>query len=149
MSNSLNRYLILTLSIIVLWTDAGCTTDTSTQIDNNSIAEKSELALLMRVMEKHGDEVRKALNTGEALPSRPEGIALLLTAEPTPEMHIDQQTFPVFVSQYLDGVDALYLAAAQDQEHAYNAIIQSCSNCHTINCPGPLMKIEKMFINHH
>jgi cytochrome c556 len=61
-------------------------------------------------------------------------------------MHIDQQTFPVFARDYQAKVEALYAAQDADRESAYNAVIQSCSNCHQSHCPGPLMKIDKMSI---
>ncbi len=112
----------------------------------NSIQEKSELASLMRVMEAHGDEVKLALRSDQSLPDRPEGIENLLMATPTLNMHIEEQTFPVFVSEYLKSVDRLYTVAKEDRKEAYNGLVRSCSNCHMVNCPGPLMKIDKMFL---
>lgn len=120
--------------------------DSGTTELKDSIQEKSELAALMRVMEVHGDEVRLALKTGQSLPERPEGIDKLLDAAPTPNMHIDEQTFPVFVDAYLKSVNQLYAASFDDRREVYNGLVQSCSNCHTVNCPGPLMKIDKMFL---
>jgi len=135
--------LIVTLLFCGLW---ACNTKNSSE-KLTPDTKQSELAALMRIMETHGDEVRVALRNEQALPSRPEGIDLLLSAKATPDMHIDQGTFPVFVQQYLQGIDALYAASSLNREEAYNAVVQSCSNCHIVNCPGPLMKIDKMFIN--
>jgi hypothetical protein len=145
----LNRYTGVFLSVVVLCISFNCSTGVSTEPDTESTQEKSELASLMRVMELHGDEVRKALKNGAALPPPPEGIDELLTAEPTPNMRIEQQTFPVFAQEYLKGIDALYKVESKKQQDAYNTVIMSCSNCHTVNCPGPLMKIDKMFIDFH
>jgi hypothetical protein len=28
----------------------------------------------------------------------------------------------------------------------YNGLVQSCANCHTTHCPGPMMRIKKMYV---
>ncbi|MBP7449655.1 MAG: hypothetical protein KA817_06445, partial [Flavobacteriales bacterium] len=107
----------------------------------------SELALLMRVMAVHADSVKVALNKGaKKLPPYPKAIAALLTATPTDGMHIDPITFPTFSKDYQAKVDALYNAARNDRRTAYNALVQSCANCHGTHCPGPLMRIKKMYL---
>ena len=107
----------------------------------------SELALLMRTMSVHADSVKAALGRGDRrLPPAPAGIDLLLRATPTEGMHIDPITFPTFGKDYQDKVDALYKAARKDRAQAYNALVQSCANCHGSHCPGPLMRIRKMYL---
>lgn len=140
------RLFVILLIGTMFWTSA-CSSGHSAETSTNTEPVKSELASLMRVMEKHGDEVRKALKNDLELPDRPLGIEGLLLAQPTPRLHIEQQTFPVFAEEYLKSIDALYVAKSAHRHEDYNAIIQSCSNCHTVNCPGPLMKIDKMFLD--
>lgn len=107
----------------------------------------SELALLMRVMSVHADSVKAALKRGDRrLPPAPVGIERLMQATPTEGMHIDPITFPTFGKDYQDKVDALYKAARKDRGQAYNALVQSCANCHGSHCPGPLMRIKKMYL---
>lgn len=105
----------------------------------------SELALLMRSMVAHADTVKAALGRGDELPPYPTAFKNLLKAEPTKGMHIDPITFPTFGTDYLDKVDRLYKAKKEDRNRAYNALVQSCANCHGTHCPGPLMKIKKMY----
>lgn len=107
----------------------------------------SELALLMRTMAVHADSVKAAVNRGDKkLPPYPKEISTLLTAMPTDGMHIDPITFPTFGKDYQNKVDALYKAAKKDRKQAYNALVQSCANCHGTHCPGPLMRIKKMYV---
>jgi cytochrome c553 len=107
----------------------------------------SELALLMRAMSVHADSVKAALRRGDRrLPPAPAGIDRLMDATPTDGMHIDPITFPTFGKDYQDKVDALYKAARKDRTQAYNALVQSCANCHGSHCPGPLMRIRRMYL---
>jgi hypothetical protein len=111
------------------------------------VAPPSELALLMRTMAAHADSVKAAINRGDKkLPPYPKEIAKLMTATPTDGMHIDPITFPTFSKDYQQKVDALYKAARKDRKQAYNALVQSCANCHGTHCPGPLMRIRKMYV---
>ncbi len=105
----------------------------------------SELALLMRAMAAHADTVKAAVARGEDLPPYPKSFNNLMKAEPTKGMHIDPITFPTFGMDYLDKVDRLYKAKKADRTRAYNALVQSCANCHGTHCPGPLMRIKKMY----
>lgn len=105
----------------------------------------SELALLMRSMATHADTVKAALRRGDELPPYPTSFGNLMKAQPTAGMHIDPITFPTFGKNYLDKVDRLYKAKKADRTKAYNALVQSCANCHGTHCPGPLMRIKKMY----
>jgi hypothetical protein len=108
--------------------------------------EVSELALLMRAMAAHADSVKAAIARGAKTPAKPAGIEQLLTATPTPGMHIDPITFPTFGKDYQAKVEALYKAKGEGRTAAYNALVQSCANCHGTHCPGPLMRIRNMYL---
>ncbi len=138
--------LLTLLLILGLVLSCSETQKTDQMVDDSGIKAPSELAQLMRVMEAYADACRQAIRKGEGLPDAPMGIEGLVTARPTMGMHIDQQTFPVFAKDYQAKIEALYAAQDMDRESAYNAVIQSCTNCHLSHCPGPLMKINKMSI---
>ncbi|MCB0770591.1 MAG: hypothetical protein KDC00_09315 [Flavobacteriales bacterium] len=105
----------------------------------------SELALLMRSMAAHADSVKARVTSGAALPPRPKEFKRLLKAEPTKGMHIDPITFPTFGKDYLSKLDKLYQVPKAERTQAYNALVQSCANCHGTHCPGPLMRIKNMY----
>ena len=107
--------------------------------------DASELALLMRSMAAHADSVKAALKRDDKLPPRVD-VSTLLTATPTTGMHIDPITYPTFSADYVKNLDALYKAPKKQRPQAYNALVQSCANCHGTHCPGPLMRIRKMYV---
>lgn len=106
----------------------------------------SELALMMREMATHADSVKAAIALGVELPPFPKGFKRLTKATPTAGMHIDPITFPTFSADYLKKLDALYDAGSDARTQMYNALVQSCANCHGTHCPGPLMRIKKMYV---
>ncbi|MBK7943841.1 MAG: hypothetical protein IPJ85_00395 [Flavobacteriales bacterium] len=115
--------------------------------DEQDLTPASELALLMREMAAHADSVKAGLNRGDRqLPPYPAGVSKLLTATPTKDMHIDPITFPTFGKDYQAKVKALYKAPLKQRAQAYNALVLSCANCHSTHCPGPMMRIKKMYV---
>ncbi len=106
----------------------------------------SELALMMREMAAHADSAKAAIGRSDELPAFPKGFKRLMKATPTAGMHIDPITFPTFGTDYLNKLDRLYDAKPEDRTQAYNALVQSCANCHGTHCPGPLMRIKKMYV---
>lgn len=122
------------------------TTQKSIPISELRVAEKSELAKLMRIMEAHADSAARALQNGAELPLFPEAITTLTSATPTKDMHIDPVTFPAFAVNYQQMVKDLYAAPEAERTEAYDMLIHSCENCHHAHCPGPLMKIETMYL---
>jgi len=145
-------YKALTTVLIIVVAMAGCSagkTDSPVEAATvvQEVAPASELAQLMRTMAAHADSVKAAVNRGDKkLPPYPKEIEKLFTATPTDGMHIDPITFPTFGKDYRSKVDALYKAAKKDRKQAYNALVQSCANCHGTHCPGPLMRIRKMYV---
>jgi hypothetical protein len=116
------------------------------QANVQDVKPASELALLMRLMADHADSVKVAVREGRELPPYPQEIKTLFTATPTEGMHIDPITYPTFGNDYLKKVDMLYAGQQEDHPRLYNALVQSCANCHTTHCPGPMMRIKKMYV---
>jgi hypothetical protein len=108
--------------------------------------DASELALLMRAMAAHVDSVKATIARGGELPPFPEDFAKLFTATPTEGMHIDPITYPTFGKDYLAKLDMLYEGTEEERPRLYNALVQGCANCHGTHCPGPLMRINKMYV---
>jgi hypothetical protein len=106
----------------------------------------SELALMMRHMAAHADSVKAAIHRGGDLPPFPKDFKGLLKAEPTAGMHIDPITFPTFGKDYQNKLANLYKVKPAERTQAYNALVQSCANCHGTHCPGPLIRIKKMYV---
>ncbi len=143
--NIRNVLTILALMIVV----TACLTKGPKEAMRTTTAlqdDASELALLMRSMAAHADSVKAAIKRNDKLPPKPD-LGRLLTATPTPGMHIDPITFPTFAADQIRQLDALYKAPRKERPQAYNALVQSCANCHGVHCPGPLMRIKKMYVD--
>jgi cytochrome c553 len=141
------------LVLLLLLTLIGCvarqvenTVTTPSSTSTPEVAPPSELALLMREMAAHADTIKAVIGRGDDLPPFPRNFRDLMKAEPTPGMHIDPITFPTFGKDYLDKLDGLYKVKKSQRTQAYNALVQSCANCHGTHCPGPLMRIKKMYV---
>lgn len=141
MRRSLPVLLVLATAVACLSQSHGSPEVPSTGMQDDA----SELALLMRTMANHTDSVKAALKRDGKLPPKPD-VSRLLTATPTEGMHIDPITYPTFSADYVKKLDALYKAPKKERPKAYNALVQSCANCHGVHCPGPLMRIKKMYV---
>ncbi|MGV3637223.1 MAG: hypothetical protein ACO1NQ_06200 [Flavobacteriales bacterium] len=120
--------------------------DESNSTAAQEVDPPSELALMMRQMAAHADSVKAAINRNDELPPFPKAFKGLLKAEPTAGMHIDPITFPTFGKDYQNKLANLYKVKPTERTQAYNALVQSCANCHGTHCPGPLMRINKMYV---
>lgn len=141
------RNALVALSVIAIVACGARNAQKDVVSSDQDLTPPSELALLMRTMAAHADSVKAGLARGEKkLPPYPAAITKLLTATPTKDMHIDPITFPTFGTDYQAKVSALYKAARKDRDRAYNALVLSCANCHTTHCPGPMMRIKKMYV---
>ncbi|MCB0794850.1 MAG: hypothetical protein KDB88_08945 [Flavobacteriales bacterium] len=106
----------------------------------------SELALLMRAMTAFSDSTRMRLSEGRSLPEKPD-LSGLFSATPTDgELEMDRDLFERFAQNYLDQVENLYAASGGDQVRLFNGTVNACSACHQVSCPGPLMKIRKLYL---
>ena len=105
----------------------------------------SELALLMRDMYDESMLAKTALANGEKLDlvMEHEGIFTVAATEP------DKQSgdlFKAFGTRYLELVEELKDPNNPNPEQSYTKLINSCKNCHSALCPGPLVKIEHLVI---
>lgn len=116
------------------------------QPQQTKLKPPSELALLMRDMAAFSDTVQVRLRHGGELPPQPD-FAAIHTATPTDGMlEMDKATFDRFAGHYLQQVKSLYEAAPVDRNRVFNGTLAACSNCHTVVCPGPMVKIKRMYL---
>jgi hypothetical protein len=143
-----NFHFLIILIAIVLF--AQCNVNTNKQAE--AVCTKdgqvnpngdSELALLMRQMTKHTEATKKALQAGEELPAYPREVDAIDTAEPTnPDKH--NPGFYSGTKLYLAALKALYASRKEDRAKQYEMVLNTCSSCHLVVCPGPLKKIGRL-----
>lgn len=105
----------------------------------------SELALLMREMAVFMDSTRAHVVKGQDRLPYPEQFKKMRTATPTEGM-VDHAVYDPFADHFLSSLDGFYKAKKKNRAQAYNALVQACANCHMQVCPGPLVRIKKMYV---
>lgn len=106
--------------------------------------QTSPLAALMREMTAFADSTKERLATGRDLPPYPAHFKDMLTAEPTPGM-VDHVVYDPFAFAFLFQLDSLYRAPVTARAEVYNAVVAGCASCHGQVCPGPLVRIKKLY----
>ena len=103
----------------------------------------SELALLMRDMYEEALYVKQQVELG-----KPANIKLdhekILTAHATEPEKAASDEYKAFAGVYLQTINSLKKANAEDLPDMYANLVASCSTCHEALCPGPLAKIAKL-----
>lgn len=104
----------------------------------------SELALLMREMFTENLKIRKAIQKGEK-PKISLDLAKIHTVQATEPAKQASETYKAWGEAYLNSVKMYNEAPISEAREAYTLMINQCMNCHSALCPGPKMKIEKLF----
>lgn len=105
----------------------------------------SELAILMREMANWTDSCKAAIESGRAMPAKPEKLNTLHTAERTDET-IDETVYNSMASVYQGKVLAFEQATDANRKELYNAMVSACAGCHQSFCQGPLVRINKLYL---
>lgn len=105
----------------------------------------SELALLMRQMYEVGMQMKDHIQKGEK-PAPDIPYQTILTATPTDEAFTSDPNFPDFAQSYIDAMDNLKKAENDNVHLFYTSMVNTCMNCHQDMCPGPMVKIKKLYL---
>ncbi len=105
----------------------------------------SELSLLMRLMYDDGMKIKEQIRMGEK-PDISFDFEKIHTAEATEPDRMKTPDFDVFADSYIQAVQAYKSAAKEEAESYFNSIVTACMNCHQAVCPGPKVRIKKMYL---
>ncbi|MEO1260865.1 MAG: hypothetical protein AAFZ15_18850 [Bacteroidota bacterium] len=137
--------------LLLLFAALSCTTDTAGHAEKGPIIMPvnpngdSELALLMRDMYDEGMVVKTKIQNGE-MPELLLDFEKIHTAQATEPEKAASPAYKVHALSYLQAVDALKNADAGQLEKSYNKMVDACMNCHKALCPGPVVRIKKMYL---
>jgi len=106
----------------------------------------SELALLMRAMHEEGMVTKQQLLKGEQ-PELKVDYHKLFTAKPTEPAKVANPLYAGFASAYEKAAQTFERGYNDDQVSAYHHVVDACMNCHQEICPGPMVKIKKMYLS--
>ena len=156
----MNKLIILLLAgiFIIACADSQQENKSEESVSNNSDSsvnsgprklenvKTSELATLMRLMDAEMQSAKISIEGGYSFhDSLTFDYAFIHSAKPT-EDKMKKSGFEDFASAYLKQVELLKNSSAEKQKENYNLLINSCLNCHTMHCPGPVNKIKELRI---
>ena len=115
----------------------------STQYPNGG----SELAWLMRDVTDQMEAQRSDIQKGQSFQSTVLHVDHILTAIPTEEGKTASKEYQQKASQFLKHISKQKTIPLEGQVSYYNMTVSLCVNCHETQCPGPNVRIKKLYIN--
>lgn len=111
----------------------------------NKSTTDSELTLLMREMFDDGLKMKEQIINGENPEILDKAKRLLSSHSTDPEVALSD-TYKLFAQSYLNALEALEEAPLETRKKQYEIMVTSCMNCHQKLCPGPMMRIKKLYL---
>jgi len=107
----------------------------------------SELALLMRAMFTDGINMKEQVKEGKVPESVLEYEKIHTAAATEPEKAASAE-YKAYSDQFLSIVKKLKTSDEDQVEHFYTQLVHSCMGCHQAMCPGPMVRIKKMYLDY-
>ena len=124
--------------------DASKSSITATQPNPNG---DSELALLMREMFEDGLRMKQQIEEGEQLEILKK-FETIHTAQATEPKKAVSPAYKAYADVYLQQIEKLKVSSKENTKDMFQALVTSCMNCHQAMCPGPMVRIKKLYIEH-
>lgn len=105
----------------------------------------SELALLMRDMFDDGMRMKQLIKAGKT-PEVIENFEKIHSAQATEPEKAASKEFKLFANAYLNSLENLKSASPDGIKDLYNGVVESCMSCHRAMCPGPVVRIKKLYL---
>jgi hypothetical protein len=137
---------LISSSIIIFIIWLGCSDspkNTSGIINPNG---DSELALLMRQMFDEGMVTKQQIIEGEVPEIKVEYVKMH-TAQATEPEKVARPEYASFAKACEQAAEDLETADVSQRVNAYQSLVATCMNCHQAMCPGPMVKIKKLYLS--
>ncbi len=119
--------------------------ENTTEIWKPDMANRSELALLMRNMWDENMLRKKQLLNGEPVDSFPKSYYTVHSAVAT-DPTVKTDIYASFADLFLAQMQQINTAPDSAKIKAFNIMVETCITCHTEYCPGPIPTIKKLRI---
>ena len=139
------RMVYLSLTLFVFFVSFSCADDKKCEPAPLNPNGDSELALLMRFMFDDAMRMKTEIEAGK-LPKIIKDFEELHTAEATEPEKVATPMYNTFANHYQQSIQALKDAKLGETTQSFNNVVQSCMNCHKAMCPGPIVRIEKLWV---
>ncbi len=106
----------------------------------------SELALLMRAMFDDSMQMKKSIEAGKK-PVSQINYEELFTAEATVPEKMSTAEYKAFAKVHFAKMAELSKANSEEAPKMYTQMVESCMGCHHSFCPGPIVRIKKLYLD--
>ncbi len=106
----------------------------------------SELALLMREMFDDGMRMKQQIEKGDKLEVLAK-FEKIHSAQATEPEKAASKKFKMYADAYLNMIEQLKVSSPEDTEVLFQGLVESCMNCHRAMCPGPMVRIKKLYLS--
>lgn len=108
--------------------------------------DDAPLALLMRDMFRDMEEIKEAVEKGEAIKSYLVKHQEILKARPT-NPDVKTVTFELMGNAYLESLSLVENSQQEELISNYKMLVETCLACHQNYCPGPIKRIHLLNLN--
>lgn len=105
----------------------------------------SELALLMRDMFNDGMRMKGQIENGDKLEVLAK-FEKIHTAQATEPEKAASEKYKRYADVYLEILEQLKVSSEEDTGILFHGLVESCMNCHRAMCPGPMVRIKKLYL---
>jgi hypothetical protein len=140
MKKDLPSYLIA-----IIWAVALCACENNAKSSINPNGD-SELALLMREMHEDGLRTKQQILDGEE-PNIKVKYHQLHTANATEPEKAASAAYKSFAAYYEATVKSLLESNDSNKAASYQNMVDACMRCHQELCPGPMVKIKRLYLS--
>lgn len=110
-----------------------------------TMREDSELTLLMRDMYNYYDSLKMNIETGE-IPENIREFHEVHSAISTEPAKAQSELYQAMATVYKESADRLNDNKG-DLPKYFNLMVDNCMNCHQQMCPGPMVRIKKLYLD--
>lgn len=106
--------------------------------------QDSELTILMKKMEDDFKRMKADIAAGKS--TKP-GLdySKILTAHGTEAEEVPSESYQAFAKNFLNVMDAFENSEIEKSAQLFESLVTSCKTCHQVHCPGPIVRIEKLY----
>ena len=140
----LTSFVLLLMLLIFACSDVDQSNSDLPPIQPNPNGD-SELALLMREMFDDGMRMKEQIENGDKLEVLAK-FEKIHTAQATEPDKAASKKYKLYADAYLNMLEQLKASSKEDTEILFQGLVESCMNCHRAMCPGPMVRIKKLYL---
>lgn len=106
---------------------------------------ETELAAFMKSIHDETALAKEACLKGEKYTFTTEEQTIFTSDAADPDK-VASERYQMFGQAYLNSLNAYKKAANTDLEDSYNQMVGACENCHQALCPGPLVRVKRLYL---